>query len=81
MGKHAHPDTAPMPVVVVPKTTFWEKLDKYAKFMVALAGALAATGAQVGLVGTPNSWQDWVQIGIYFLTAAGVHTVPNKEKG
>lgn len=74
MGKHAIADT-------VVRETIWERLDKYAKSMVALAGAFSATAAQVGLTGPPNTWQEWVQIGIYFLTAAGVRQVRNREKG
>lgn len=54
-------------------------IQKYAKFIVALVGAIAATAAQVGISGTPTTTGEWATIGIYFLTALSVRQVPNKE--
>jgi hypothetical protein len=67
MGEHAAPE--------VPAS--WQK---YAKFIVALAGAITATAAQIGLTGVPTTWEDWFTIAIYFVTAATVRQVPNKDK-
>ena len=57
-----------------------ETLDKYAKFLVALGGALGATTAQIAVQGTPQTFGEWLTIAIYFVTAVAVRQVPNKEK-
>ena len=69
MGRHLKPDQA-----------FIDKVKVYAKFIVAVAGAVGATATQIGIDGVPQTWQQWVPIGLYFLTALGVRQVPNEEK-
>jgi hypothetical protein len=61
------------------KLSVWQRLDNYAKFLVALAGALMATAAQLGIMGVPNTWQEWGQIAVYYITAAGVRQTENKD--
>lgn len=56
-----------------------QRLARYKKFIVSVIGAIAAASTQIGIVGVPNTWEEWLQIAIYFATAGGVYQVKNKK--
>lgn len=50
-----------------------QKISQYAKFVVAIVGAVATAGA--GLI--PEDWAQWVSFALAILTAVAVYQVPN----
>jgi phage tail protein X len=52
-----------------------QKISQYAKFIVAIVGAVATAGA--GFI--PADWGQWISFGLAIVTAAAVYRVPNRE--
>lgn len=52
-----------------------KKIQKYAKFIVAILGAAVTAGA--GLI--PDDTLNWIAFAAAILTAVGVYAVPNKD--
>jgi hypothetical protein len=71
MGEHAKAEKAP------------SRIRGYAKFVVALGGAVSAGATTLTLSDGPLTWQDWLNTAIAFGTALGVFGVSNegKDKG
>jgi phage tail protein X len=54
-----------------------QKISSYAKFIVAIVGAVATAGA--GLI--PADWGQWIAFGLAIVTAVAVYRVPNAQAG
>jgi uncharacterized membrane protein YadS len=52
----------------------FEKVQQYAKFIVALIGAVVTSG--VNLI--PEEYSQWLTVVVAVLTAVAVYAVPNK---
>lgn len=79
MGRHGISDTQPIPVVKV-ETPIHIKLRRYAKWWVAITGAIGTAATTLTMTEGPLTWEDWINTSIAFLTALGVLGIRNRKK-